>query len=297
MKSFSDIDDDSVHTTTASCHHGARLPEPVMVELRAFYTDQFLFLRMTWEDATRDDRMLDWVYSGGRWQNTGQFEDGFGLLWDAQGAFERFSCSYACHINDFGVNQSSFHATNKMRLAKEETWLDLWNWKASRTARYNFADDRYLDHNGMHGDTPDEIFVANSKASQDPGSRLTPFGEVDQPLYDAERQPVSELNPTPGTRLPGYLVEPPLAGRNDVNAVALHLGGRWQVTLRRALNTNDPRDVVFIPGDMQGVAFGLAMMDHTLYEHYASKTEERLLLLPPQLTDEEVGKSYGMFGY
>ena len=32
------IDDDTVHTTTASCHHGASLPDPVEVDLRAFYT-------------------------------------------------------------------------------------------------------------------------------------------------------------------------------------------------------------------------------------------------------------------
>ena len=126
---------------------------------------------------------------------------------------------------------------------------------------------------------------------------MTAFGEDDQPLYDGERQPVSELSPIPGTRLPGYLVEPPLAGRNDVNADAHYVDGRWQVTLRRALDTNDTRDVVFIPGDMKGVAFGLALMDHTLYEHYASKTEERLILLPPQLTYEEIGKNYGIFGY
>ena len=54
---------------------------------------------------------------------------------------------------------------------------------------------------------------------------------------------------------------------------------RRVVVLRRALKTVDERDAAFVPGDSQGVAFGLAVMDHTLFEHYASTLPERLVLL------------------
>ncbi|MDH3454168.1 MAG: ethylbenzene dehydrogenase-related protein, partial [Desulfuromonadales bacterium] len=252
---------------------------PVPVDMRAFYTDHDIFLRLSWEDATRDQSMFDWLFDGKQWQNTGELEDGFGLMWDAKGQFNNFSCSYACHINDFGVSQDSFHASNKMRMAQENSWLDLWNWKAARTAALGFADDRYLDIEGMHGDTPGELFTENSKASLTGQDGVRPFGDGDGPIYDAERLPADEGFRPPGSVAPGYLVKRPVGGRADVLAVSHYEQGRWFVTLRRALQTGDPHDVVFVPGDEMGVAFGLALMDHSQYEHYASNTVERLVLL------------------
>ncbi len=279
LRSFTDIDEDTVHTSTASCHHGSRLPEPVSIEVRSFYTDRELFLQLSWADATQDRKMQDWLFDGETWQNTGELEDGFGLLWDARGRFNSFSCSYACHISDFGVSQDSFHASNKMRMLKEDAWLDLWNWKAARTASLGFADDRYLDNQGMHGDTPGELFTENSRFHLNNQLDSAPFSEGDQPVYDADRRPADEGYRPPGSMAPGYLVERPVGGRADVRALSQHRDGRWIVTLRRALQTGDPHDVVFVPGDEMGVAFGVAVMDHSLYEHYASSTMERLVLM------------------
>lgn len=281
LPSFDEIDEDTVHVTTASCHHGARLPDPVQVDMRAFYTDRDLYLRLTWQDATPDRALLEWVAEAGGWKNTGGQEDGFGLMWDAAGQFPRFTCSYACHIQDFGVSRSSFHASNKMKLASEGAWLDLWNWKADRTARFNFADDRFIDHEGMKGDLPGELFRPNSRLAQSSGEGLPAeaFGTTDQPLYDADSRLLRDRSFPPGSRVPGYLVDRPAGGRADVAAAAEHRNGRWHVTLRRALATGDARDVKFVPGDAAGVVFGLAVMDHTLFEHYASTVTERLVLL------------------
>jgi hypothetical protein len=281
LPSFAEIDEDTVHTTTASCHHGSRLPDPILVDMRAFYTDSDIFLRLVWKDATADRNLMEWVADGAGWQNSGSQEDGFGLMWDATGQFPRFTCSYACHIQDFGVSRSSFHASNKMKLAGEGAWLDLWNWKADRTARFDFADDRFLDHEGIKGDLPGELFHPNSRLAREQGgdTPLPLFGAADQPLYAADFRPLG-AGPFPaGTRLPGYLVDRPAGGRADVTAIARHRGGHWQVTLRRALATGEARDVVFVPGDSAGVTFGLAVMDHTLFEHYASVVTERLVLL------------------
>lgn len=277
---FADIDQDTVHTSTASCHHGSSLPDPVEVDLRAFYTDTDLFLRLSWADATVDAAMMEWSFDGEAWHNAGGFEDGFGLLWDGRGRFPRFSCSYACHIDDFGVSGDSFHAMNKMKLAREDEWLDLWNWKAQRTGRHGFADDRYLDAAGMHGDVPGEIFRENSRTSLLHDPVLQPFAEGDGPIYDADGLPVGKAFRPAGSRAPGYLTERPVGGRGEVAAYGVHANGRWTVILHRRLDTGDARDAVFVPGDRVGVAFGLSIMDNTLQEHYASTTEERLVLLP-----------------
>lgn len=277
-----DIDADTVHTTTASCHHGATVPAPLEVDLRAFYTDRDLYLRLSWPDATRDDAIHQWRYDGTAWQNSPALEDGLGLLWAGAGAYPRFSCSYACHISDFGVSGANFHASNRMKLAQSGAWLDLWNWKAQRTGRFGFADDRYVDSNGMQGDTPGELFAENSQQRllQDPARPV--FAHGDAPIYDAEGLPVGKEFRPVGSTAPGYLTERPLGGRADVAAVADYRAGRWTVVLRRALDSGDPRDLRFVPGAADGVVFGLSVMDDTLKEHYASTVEERLVLLPRQ---------------
>jgi hypothetical protein len=273
-----DVDADTVHTTTASCHHGASLPDPVEVDVRAFYTDADLYLRLSWPDPTRDTAIREWLFDGQAWHNAGGFEDGFGLLWDAGGRFPRFTCSHACHIDDFGVAGDNFHAHNKMKLPREGLWLDLWNWKAQRTGRQGFADDRFLDAAGMHGDVPGELFRENSRAAAQP-SDIEPFAEGDIPIYDADGQPVDKEFRPAGSRAPGYLTERPAGSRGDIVARTQWRGGRWTVVLRRALATGDPRDAQFVPGDLSGIAFGLSVMDNTLNEHYASMTEESLVLL------------------
>jgi len=271
-----DIDEDIVHTSTASCHHGAALPDPVHVDMRAFYTDQELFIRLSWDDPTRDDRFRQWRYDGEVWVAQAGFEDGFGLMWDAQSSFPGFTCSYACHIEDFGVSGANFHARNRMRLARADSLVDFWNWKAARTARSGFVDDRYLTVEKIVADVPGEIFYPNSVLAQ---SGAEPFTEGDAPLYDSEGKLIDAEFRLSGTVAPGFLTERPIAGRADIKAISSYADGRWTVVLQRALDTGDKKDVVFVPGDEAGVAFGLSIMDNTLDQHYASSTEERLVLL------------------
>ena len=274
-----EIDDDTVHTSTASCHHGSSLPDPIDVDLRAFYTDDILFVRAEWVDPTHDDTFREWHFDGAEWSNGGEFEDGLGIMFDAAGSFPQFSCSYACHMHDYGVSSSSFHATNRMKLARDDAWLDLWNWKAQRTGRFGFADDRTLTREGMQGDVPGELFRDNSVYAAERFESLSPFTEGDRPLVDYEGLPVAERYLPPGSVAPGNLTEVPNGSRADVVALSRWEEGRWIVEMRRPLKTSDSRDATFIPGDEHGVSFGLAVMDFTLREHYASKTEEKLVLL------------------
>ena len=278
-KRLGDIDEDIVHTSTASCHHGSALPEPVVVDIRAFYTDKELFLRLEWQDATADNAMRQWTFDGNTWSSGASFEDGFGLLWDSRGSFSRFTCSHACHISDFGVSGDNFHASNKMQLARPDTSLDLWNWKADRTGRLGFADDRLINKKGMHGDVPGELFRPNSEYFS-AGLGNEPFSTGDSPLLDISGAAIDSTFRVAGSTAPGYLTDRPVGSRADVAAHARHEQGNWIVVLRRQLNTGDPKDVVFMPGDESGVAFGLSIMDNTLAQHFASKAEERLVLMP-----------------
>lgn len=275
---LADVDEDTVHTSTASCHHGASLPDPVEVDMRAFYTDRELFVRLSWADATFDANMAQWRFDGEKWSSGEAIEDGFGLLFDARGSFPAFTCSYACHLDDFGVASSSFHATNSMKLARPGL-LDLWNWKAGRTGARGFADDRYIDEQGMHGDLAGELHRPNSRAALEAGGKEKAFAPGDRPLYDGEGLALAGRYLPPGSVAPGYLTDRPAGHRGDVRAFGQWKGGVWTVVLKRLLDTGDARDAVFVPGDESGVAFGLSLMDNTLFEHYASGAEERLVLL------------------
>jgi len=278
VEKIGDIDQDTVHTSTASCHHGAALPDPVAVDLRAFYTDNDLFLRLSWKDATRDEAIREWSFDGQEWHSSNAAEDGFGILWDTVGLND-FSCSYACHIDDFGVQGSNFHARNKMKLVTGDSRrFDLWNWKARRTGHFGFADDRMIDANGIHPDASGDIFTPNSHSAA--RSDDTAFVPGDRPLYDAEGLPIDQQFHVAGSRAPGYLTSRPISGRADVAAFQDYADGRWTVILRRKLQTDDEDDVTFTPDNGRGVAFGLSLMDNTLFEHYASTTAERLVLLP-----------------
>lgn len=281
-----EVDSDTVHTSTASCHHGAALPDPLRVDMRAFYTSEELFLRLSWQDATPDEKMMGWNFDGETWTNSGGLEDGFGILWDADHRFPRFSCALACHIRDFAVAGSSFRASNRMQVVAEEDWLDLWSWKAETTGRFSFADDRFLDREGMHGDVPGELSQANSRARLENVPEAV-FAEGDEPIYDADGLVIEKGFRLAGSSAPGYLVNKPTGGRGDVAAWGQWQTGRWTVVLRRKLDTGDPRDARFIPGDRAGIAFGLSIMDHTLHEHYASVTAEKIVLLPPDSKDTD----------
>ena len=276
-----DIDEDTVHVTTASCHHGSTPPAPLSVDLRAFYTDTDLYLRLSWPDSTRDESIRQWHFDGKEWVASSAFEDGLGILWDTENRFRQFNCSYACHIDGFGVSGANFHANNRMKLPRDEgIELDLWNWRAGRTARFGFADDRTLSFKGMEGDTPGEIFLENSRARSESSTKIEIFGAGDTPVYDQDGRSIGKEFRPAGSSAPGYISGRPVGSRADVAAVTAYQDGRWIVILRRALQTADRRDVVFTPAQPAGVAFGLSIMDDTLKEHYASLSTEHLVLLP-----------------
>ncbi|MCF6180361.1 MAG: ethylbenzene dehydrogenase-related protein [Geopsychrobacter sp.] len=275
-----EIDQDTVHTSTASCHHGSRLPVPVPIDMRAYYTDTDIFLRLSWSDPTRNDNMRGWYFDGNAWKSRGDFEDGFGILWDIEGKYPDFTCSYACHLDDFGVSGQSFRGHNRMKLFKQGPKLDLWNWKAGRTGHLSFADDRFVDQDGMHGDLPGELFHPNSLRQVRPELAGEIFGEGDRPVYDYDGNALDGQVVTIFSRAPGYLTDRPVADRADVVARSTWQDGRWTVILRRALNTGSSRDARFAPGESAAISFGISLMDNSLYEHYASTVSQTLVLLP-----------------
>lgn len=277
MSAFSDIDQDRVHTSTPSCHHGAELPPPIPVELSSFHTESRIYLRLSWPDPTPDRSMRGWSFDGTRWQAGAGLEDGFGLLWAEKGQFPLFSCSVACHLDDFGVQSSRFQAKSRMRMAEKNGRLDLWNWKAGRTGSHGFADDRFVDSEGTHGDMPGELFRPNSHAFFRTGKEQEAFEPGDRPASGEDGRGFDGGFVPAGTTAEGYLTESPVGDRADISAESFYEGGRWTVILSRKLDTGSDLDIAFVPG--KSYSLGLSIMDNTLYDHYASRSAETLHLV------------------
>jgi len=69
-------------------------------------------------------------------------------------------------------------------------------------------------------------------------------------------------------RMPSIIINPGLGesdGRGEVQVRSQHVGTGWLLEIRRKLNTNDPTDAVFTPGE--SIPFGLAIFNNAAIAH------------------------------
>ena len=260
-----DVDADAVHTTTASCHHGAEVP-PVSVELRAFWTPSHLYLQLRWDDPT-DSRGPLWNWDGRRWRADDPGADGAGVLW-GEGA--DWNCTRACHLRDWRMAGDRALADYAMSVGPGEPPLDFWVWRAGYGTLAGIAVDAALSDRGRSDDGGEPVtsFRPNSVFATSGGAQS--FGDGDGPL-EAPR-------PSPGGQVAGYLTGVLPAGRSEVSAVAERTAAGWTLTLSRPLSGADPGDLEFVPGGEY--VFGLSILDAVDRDHLVVPEPIRLRLVP-----------------
>ncbi len=272
-----EVDQDTVHRNTASCHHGPAQKSTFPLWLRAYYDERHLYLRLCWPDQTRDRESRRWVRRGGAWHLEGEEGDGVALVFP-QDAGPAFTCAVICHLDDWNMAEGRFQESARMRFM-ERGKADLWLWRASdRVVR-----DLHIDQVGIHPDRgPDALREPNSRrASTGQGSlggASLVFGPGDEPFADAAGRPLPpDWRPAEGTVLPVYLPLPESQRRSTIQASERYRDGLWEVTLVRPLATGDPGDMVFQRGDTY--LFGLSVMDNTLRNHHIVDTSWKLKML------------------
>ena len=268
-----DIDKDTVHTSSKSCHHAAPEAPPVKINLKAFYTEDELFLRVSWIDFTRDDKMFEYAYSEDKWNVSNNLEDAIGIMWDMTEGDKPFNCTIACHTTDWKLKDYSLISKFKMNTLNDDE-VDLWNWKAFRTNTFSFADDKYIDSRGIIPDTPSRIYFYNSTLKNNAplevlARDIKPLKDGDSPQYDYNGLLVKEGYWMTSGTAPGVRVTIPTGNRGDVRATGTYNGSGWSVTFRRRLVNEDPKDVTFVVKRTSIYKFGVAVMDNTLTNHYA----------------------------
>ncbi|HSH69884.1 MAG TPA: ethylbenzene dehydrogenase-related protein [Deferrisomatales bacterium] len=247
-----DVDADAVHTTTASCHHGAKVP-PVPVQLRAFWTPERLYLQVRWDDPT-DSRGPLWRWDGRRWQAAAPGSDGVGILW---GSGAGWNCAQVCHLRDWRMAGQRAMADYAMAVEQGPPPLDFWVWRAGYGSTEGMAVDAVLGADGRRDDggDPEESFFPNSVQAASGGSH--PFGEGDRP--------VTAPDPAPGAQAPGFSAARLPAARTELTAQPLRTARGWSLTLSRPLAASEAGDVGFAPGGEY--PFGLSILDAVDRDH------------------------------
>lgn len=284
-----DVDADSVHTSTASCHHAAPIAPPVTITLKAYYTKDELFLKVKWLDLTKDDAMFEYEFSDDKWNTSKKLEDALGIMWDLSYGKKPFNCSIACHATDWKLKDYSLVSKFRMGI-KGSDMVDLWNWSAYRTNTFNFADDRYINEDGVLPDTPSRIYFYNtdrvtSAPVAESARDITPLSEGDTPVYDYNGMKIADGYWMLTGKAPGIRIVMPNGNRADVRALGAYEKSKWEVTFSRALINEDNKDVTFNVKRDNIYKFGLAVFDNTLTNHYAVEEPVELVFVDANKVD------------
>ncbi|PLX43950.1 MAG: hypothetical protein C0609_06695 [Deltaproteobacteria bacterium] len=262
----SEVDEDSVHVATASCHHGTGAP-PVELSIKAFYTSEALYMRLEWKDPTMDTGRT-WSWSKTGWTPGDGREDGAGILW---GEDENFDCVHSCHLKDWRMAGEMKATADFAMETSEGTLKDFWIWRSGRGGSGGMAEDATLSERGRVSDTGEEreLFTPNSRNAAEGDKEI--FTDGDVPI----KHPEEKLNAS----APGELLADESYDRLEVSANGEYREGRWVVTLSRPLAPAGSADVTFYAGGEY--FFGVAVIDGVGTDHNAGRFPLRLKLVEP----------------
>lgn len=234
------------------------------VMVQAAYDDQYIVMRVEWEDATESAMKSAWTWDGESFEKSGG-EDRLMLAWPitTNPEFASKGCGLACHNEDDDQDNWWMGADD------EDTRYDAWHWKASRTNPLGYADDKWwgaqtepeaYGKGSRHGDAKDSGGYADNHNEEGTGPLYMHGTDLSSPLLfagDAVDIDTSQLSP--GDVVPGYVLEYPVGSRGDIQVIGVWEDGKWTLVVRRLLNTGNDDDIVFVPP--RSVPFGLSVVD------------------------------------
>ncbi|NLS94237.1 MAG: hypothetical protein GXX96_18915 [Planctomycetaceae bacterium] len=266
------------------------------VALQALHDGEEIFVRAQWADPTEDRQYQPWQKTEDGWKQlvtvdndeSYYYEDKFALIFPTQRSwqFETFGCAAPCHA---GVGEGHAYGSKGF-----DTVIDVWHWKATRTDPVGQIDDKYWSkleeggEGGRHGDPKQgggyeknapkggsrPAFLPATAAAVKQGGLF-----ADQAVSYESAEAAALLDQMrPETIVPGIVFSPFQGDRGDVQCRSTHNDGRWELLIRRKLDTGSQFDTPFVPG--RTYSFGCAAFDHTSKRHayglvtYGMKLEE-----------------------
>jgi len=261
-------------------------PQPgTEIFIRDVYDDTNIYFAFRWPDKTRQDRMGQWLFSGGRWRAKMEWPDALALHWPATEQVEDFrqgGCAVLCH------STGRFREFPRMATRQEGALVDEWYWNAFTAERAGRPGDGFLDHQVRYvpeGSSTPALRWAHPEISAAHGSDASgkkmpetvggiPLilnaketeGKPPQPRFYLEgnkQVPLQLPNSGKPTEkiLPLYESGFPEGGDSeDIRGSASWSDGYWTLELSRALQTPHKRDVWLDPPE-KSYSFGLAVWD------------------------------------
>ena len=205
--------------------------ETTKLRLQAVYTDTELAILAIWADETEDRTYKTWIWDSAksRYKKGRDLEDIFSVGFPIRGPF-----------------------TGDMLSPIEVEW-DVWHWNAARTDPSGYAFDRRHVHTFAQP-------KGKAKQISIPGGKKIWFANpADQgyPLFSSRPKPRT----FEGQSVPSFVVNLPTHSQADVQAKGIWESGRWQLELRRKLDTGHSDDLAFTPSQIYPVA--IAIFDHS----------------------------------
>jgi len=234
------------------------LVTPILgVTLNAMADGQFLYFAASWDDPTTTENVFkeQWTFDGSTWDHS-ENEDRIAFMWDmGLNGSEGATCMQMCHPPDM------YTSTGK---------VDVWHWKSARSNPMGFADDKYFDPTGRHGDDGTSSYSDNDDdgsgnptfmATNDPGANtiflvndataltaFDPYGTI-MPAHTVDVAVPFDLGGTfnTGDVIPGYVLRIPNGDRASVMSAGKYDNGVWTVEFKKPYAGSD-YDFEVVPG-------------------------------------------------
>jgi hypothetical protein len=233
------------------------------VSTKAVYTDDGLYFRFNWQDATKSVTKGSWQYDGQKWSHQKGNEDRIALLFEIEriNKFATKGCAVVCH-----VPAGKTAKDGKFGTATAAEKGDMWHWKAARSDPVGFADDKWLtkigeEKGGRKSDAGKGGDTKNMTADKSkpmympaPGKQLAK-NDILLIAHAVEIKDYSVFKP--GDTLTFRMPNMPEGSRADIKALSRYADGSWTVMLYRKLDTGHDDDVAFNPRKKYNVAMAL----------------------------------------
>ena len=233
------------------------------VNTQALYTDDGIYFRFNWNDATKSVTKGAWKFDGQKWSHQKGNEDRISLLFEIEriNKFATKGCAVVCHVPAGKTAKDGKFGTTS---AAEKG--DLWHWKAARSDPAGFADDTWLtqiseEKGGRKSDAGKGGDKKNMTADKSkpmfmpaPGKKLGPT-DVLLVAHAVEIKDYAGFKA--GDTLTYRMPKMPEGSRADIKAISRHDGGSWTVILYRPLDTGHDDDVAFNPRKKYNFAMAL----------------------------------------
>lgn len=186
------------------------------VEFKAGIAQGRLFVALRWPDDAADLDYKGWEWTGNRYVEGRRRDDMLAMRFHMDGDFDR------------------------SMLAGKNYRADIWLWSAARTNPAGFAED------WMHVISSKPLENAAEYEVKGIGTvYIKKIRDAGNPIYKFTRAPKEKA----ADRLPSFEILPSPSGSvADVSAKGAWASGFWNLEMSRKLDTGNPDDAVFKPG-------------------------------------------------